>query len=162
MRRKRRWREFNRERANSREAFPKNILMATCLKHGKESARVDGMPRVHQDCLGTAEKVAGLVKDRTAPVSLIRHWLGWGPMHHWTDRKIRIHAFYCMLGISLPQYVHKQAQTAWDGITEEHPIDGGLWSSWGVKRSFPFVRQAKKKGLPSRRSGRAAQRVMRC
>jgi hypothetical protein len=25
-------------------------------------------------------------------------------MHHWTDRKIRIHAFYCMLGISLLQY----------------------------------------------------------
>ena len=25
-------------------------------------------------------------------------WLGWGPMYHWTDRKIRIHAFYCMLG----------------------------------------------------------------
>src|ERR1019366_1647242 len=23
-------------------------------------------------------------------------WLGWGPMYHWTDSKIRIHAFYCM------------------------------------------------------------------
>ena len=32
-------------------------------------------------------------------------WLAWGPMHHWTDRKIRIHAFYCTLGISLLQYV---------------------------------------------------------
>jgi transposase len=38
-------------------------------------------------------------------------WLAWGPMHHWTDRKIRIHAFYCMLGISLLQYVHRQALT---------------------------------------------------
>src|SRR6266404_8053298 len=28
-------------------------------------------------------------------------WLGWGPMYHWTDSKIRVHAFYCMLGISL-------------------------------------------------------------
>jgi hypothetical protein len=27
-------------------------------------------------------------------------WLGCEAMHHWTDRKIRIHAFYCMLGIS--------------------------------------------------------------
>ncbi len=35
-------------------------------------------------------------------------WLGWGPMYHWTDSKIRIHAFYCMLGISLLQYVHRQ------------------------------------------------------
>jgi transposase len=47
------------------------------------------------------------------------HWLGWGPMFHWTDRKIRIHAFYCMLGISLLQYLHKQAQSAWNGITVE-------------------------------------------
>src|SRR6184192_70676 len=29
------------------------------------------------------------------------NWLGWGPMYHWTDSKIRIHAFYCMLGISV-------------------------------------------------------------
>src|SRR6266849_3030311 len=36
-----------------------------------ESARVDGQPRiVHQAYLGTAEKVAALVKDRTAPVPL--------------------------------------------------------------------------------------------
>ena len=46
-------------------------------------------------------------------------WLGWGPMHHWTDRKIRIHAFYCMLGISLLQYVHKQAQRAWPDLSME-------------------------------------------
>lgn len=30
-------------------------------------------------------------------------WLGWRPMHHWTDRKIRIHAFYCMLEVFLLQ-----------------------------------------------------------
>jgi hypothetical protein len=36
-----------------------------------ESARVDGQPRiVHQAYLGTAEKVADLVKDRAAPVPL--------------------------------------------------------------------------------------------
>jgi transposase len=46
-------------------------------------------------------------------------WLSWGPMHHWTDRKIRIHAFYCMLGISLLQFLHKQAQKAWAGISVE-------------------------------------------
>jgi transposase len=50
-------------------------------------------------------------------------WLGWGPMHHWTDRKIRIHAFYCMLGISLLQYVHKQAQVAWEGISVEQLLE---------------------------------------
>jgi transposase len=50
-------------------------------------------------------------------------WLGWGPMYHWTDRKIRMHAFYCMLGISLLQYVHKQAQTAWAGISVEQLLE---------------------------------------
>src|SRR5271169_5214630 len=36
-----------------------------------ESARVDGQPRiVHQAYLGNAEKVAAMVKDRTAPLPL--------------------------------------------------------------------------------------------
>jgi transposase len=46
-------------------------------------------------------------------------WLGWDPMYHWTDRKIRIHAFYCLLGISLLQYVHQQAQAAWADLSVE-------------------------------------------
>jgi len=46
-------------------------------------------------------------------------WLGWDPMYHWTDRKIRIHAFYCLLGISLLHYVHRQAQAAWANLSVE-------------------------------------------
>ena len=51
------------------------------------------------------------------------NWLGWGPMYHWTDSKIRIHAFYCMLGISLLKYIHKQSQSAWPGLTMEQMLD---------------------------------------
>jgi transposase len=50
-------------------------------------------------------------------------WLGWDPMYHWTDRKIRIHAFYCLLGISLLQYVHKQAQAAWADLSIEQLLE---------------------------------------
>jgi transposase len=50
-------------------------------------------------------------------------WLGWDPMYHWTDRKIRIHAFYCLLGISLLQYVHKQAQAAWANLSIEQLLE---------------------------------------
>ena len=50
-------------------------------------------------------------------------WLNWDPMHHWTDRKIRIHAFYCMLGISLLHHVHKQAQAAWADLSLEQLLD---------------------------------------
>jgi len=46
-------------------------------------------------------------------------WLNWGPMYHWTDSKIRVHAFYCMLGISLLNYVHRQALKACPQITIE-------------------------------------------
>jgi transposase len=50
-------------------------------------------------------------------------WLGWGPMHHWTDSKIRVHAFYCMLGISLLQYIHRKAETAWPGLSMEELLE---------------------------------------
>jgi transposase len=50
-------------------------------------------------------------------------WLGWGPMHHWTDSKIRIHAFYCMLGISLLKYIQHEAQTVWPGISVEQLLE---------------------------------------
>jgi transposase len=50
-------------------------------------------------------------------------WLGWGPMYHWTDSKIRVHAFYCMLGISLLQYVHRQSQSAWPDLTVEQLLE---------------------------------------
>jgi transposase len=50
-------------------------------------------------------------------------WLGWGPMYHWTDRKIRIHAFYCMLGISLLQYVHQQAKAGWADLSVEQLLE---------------------------------------
>jgi transposase len=50
-------------------------------------------------------------------------WLGWGPMHHWTDSKIRIHAFYCMLGISLLHYIHRQSQSVWPGLSVEQLLE---------------------------------------
>jgi transposase len=50
-------------------------------------------------------------------------WLGWGPMYHWTDQKIRVHAFYCMLGISLLQYVRRQAVEAWPGLSTEELLE---------------------------------------
>jgi transposase len=50
-------------------------------------------------------------------------WLAWDPMYHWTDRKIRIHAFYCMLGISLLQFVHQQAKSAWADLSLEQLLE---------------------------------------
>jgi transposase len=73
----------------------------------------------------TAEQVVAAYSDQQQIEQVFRglkdgDWLGWGPMYHWTDSKIRVHAFYCMLGISLLKYIHKQAQAAWPGLSMEN------------------------------------------
>lgn len=40
-------------------------------------------------------------------------------MYHWIDIKIRVHAFYCMLGISLLQYIHRKTEAVWPGLSME-------------------------------------------
>lgn len=50
-------------------------------------------------------------------------WLGWGPMYHGTDSKIRVHAFYCLLGVSLLQFLHKKADAVWPGLAMEQLLD---------------------------------------
>jgi transposase len=76
----------------------------------------------------TAEQVVAGYSDQQQIEQVFRglkdgDWLGWGPMYHWTDTKIRVHAFYCMLGISMLKYIHKQAQTAWPGLSMENMLD---------------------------------------
>jgi len=50
-------------------------------------------------------------------------WVGWGPMHHWTDSKIRVHAFYCMLAVSLLKYIQRDAQRTWPGLSIEQLLE---------------------------------------
>ncbi len=37
------------------------------------------------------------------------HFLGWEPMFHWTDSKIRVHALYCVLALVLASLLQRQA-----------------------------------------------------
>jgi transposase len=37
------------------------------------------------------------------------YFLGWEPMYHWTDSKIRVHAFYCVLALTLASLLQRQA-----------------------------------------------------
>lgn len=36
------------------------------------------------------------------------HWVAWRPMYHWTDAKIRVHAFYCVLALTLVSLLHRE------------------------------------------------------
>jgi transposase len=46
------------------------------------------------------------------------HFLGWSPMFHWTDSKIRVHAFYCVLALTLTSLLQRRLH--------EHGLDLSL------------------------------------
>ena len=40
------------------------------------------------------------------------HVVSFGPMHHWTDSKIRVHVFYCVLALTIAHLMRRQADDA--------------------------------------------------
>jgi len=36
------------------------------------------------------------------------HFLHWSPIFHWTDSKIRVHAFYCLLALTLTSVLQRE------------------------------------------------------
>jgi len=41
-----------------------------------------------------------------------RHVVSFTPMHHWTDQKIRVHAFYCVLALTIARLMTRKAKQA--------------------------------------------------
>jgi len=40
------------------------------------------------------------------------HVVSFGPMRHWTDQKIRVHVFYCVLALSIAHLMRREAEQA--------------------------------------------------
>jgi len=40
------------------------------------------------------------------------HLVSFGPMHHWTEQKIRVHVFYCVLALTIAHLMRRQAEHA--------------------------------------------------
>jgi transposase len=40
------------------------------------------------------------------------HTVSFSPMHHWTDQKIRVHAFYCVLALTIAHLMRRTAEHA--------------------------------------------------
>lgn len=40
------------------------------------------------------------------------HVVGFSPMRHWTDQKIRVHTFYCVLALTIARLMRRQAEHA--------------------------------------------------
>lgn len=47
----------------------------------------------------------------------------WGPMFAWTDSKIRVHSFYCMLGLSLVNWLHRRTRDAHIDMSVERMLE---------------------------------------
>jgi transposase len=41
-----------------------------------------------------------------------RHLVSFSPMHHWTEQKIRVHVFYCVLALTTAHLMRRQAEHA--------------------------------------------------
>lgn len=45
------------------------------------------------------------------------HWVSFSPTFHWTDQKLRVHAFYCVLALCLSSLLQRKAAQAGIGLT---------------------------------------------
>jgi hypothetical protein len=41
-----------------------------------------------------------------------RHPVSFSPMHHWTEQKIRVHVFYCVLALAVAHLMRREAEHA--------------------------------------------------
>ncbi len=69
-----------------------------------------------RDTWTTAEVVAGYRSQSEAESSFRQmkdpQVVSFGPMHHWTDSKIRVHVFYCVLALTIAHLMRREADHA--------------------------------------------------
>ena len=51
------------------------------------------------------------------------HFLGWSPMFHWTDSKIRVHAFYCILALLLTSLLQRELARHDEHLSINHILE---------------------------------------
>ena len=56
------------------------------------------------------------------------HFLGWSPMFHWTDSKIQVHAFYCVLALLLTSLLQRELARKGEPISINRMLEelGGI------------------------------------
>lgn len=74
------------------------------------------------------------------------HFLSWEPMFHWTDSKIRVHAFYCVLALILGSLLQRRA--AQNGLSLS--LQALLKALNGIQQVTNLFPPAGKPGSPGR------------
>ena len=70
----------------------------------------------NREAWSTAEVVAAYRSQNEVESSFRQmkdpHVVSFGPIHHWTDSKIRVHVFYCVLALTIAHLMRREAETA--------------------------------------------------
>lgn len=74
------------------------------------------------------------------------HFLSWEPMFHWTDSKIRVHAFYCVLALMLGSLLQRRASQ--NGLPLS--LQALLKALSGIQEVTNFFAPTGKPGSPGR------------
>jgi hypothetical protein len=94
-----RWRTDTRARARLEdEIFGKRILFTN--RHDWPVVDVIAAYRTQPDVEGSFRQM----KDP--------HVVSFSPMHHWTEQKIKVHAFYCVLALQIAHLMRREAHQA--------------------------------------------------
>ena len=91
------WRTDARARARLQERiFGKRILFTN---------RTDWSPAEVVAAYRSQNEVEASFRQMKDP-----HVVSFGPMHHWTDQKIRVHVFYCVLALTIAHLMRREAE----------------------------------------------------
>jgi len=71
------------------------------------------------------------------------HFLGWSPMFHWTDSKIQVHAFYCVLALLLTSLLQRELARKGASLSINRMLEelGGIRETLVVYPRRPGQRQ---------------------
>src|SRR6266571_1629621 len=71
------------------------------------------------------------------------HFLGWSPMFHWTDSKIQVHAFYCVLAVLLTSLLQRELARKGEPLSINRMLEelGGIRETLIVYPRRPGQRQ---------------------
>jgi transposase len=90
----------NGRRALEKELFGKRILFSDKTGPAATTAVIVADYRTQETVEGDFRQL----KDR--------HVVSFSPMHHWTDQKIRVHAFYCVAALTVARLMTREADRA--------------------------------------------------
>jgi hypothetical protein len=65
------------------------------------------------------------------------HFLGWSPMFHWTDSKIQVHAFYCVLALLPTSLLQRELARKGEHLSINRMLEelGGIRKLWSSTRA---------------------------